>query len=184
MVGRGRSEASQEMKVCDIQKKDGVVYVDDVAVPTTEDAYKCFRTLYNTALGTANYLKFGHVGVRTSLITKTGIVFEHSYLNRLCSKYANVPRVRCYLMGIVDTSYCRIVGCYDFYDRYFTSDECEVDSYLDWVFSKDSGVLRQYDRRNHLGRTNTKKKIQWKKQNKKRLNSSPLSRLSHLQKKS
>ena len=146
------------MKVCDIQKRDGVVYVDDVAVPTTEDAYKYFRSLYNAALGTANYLKLGHVGVRTSRITKTGIVFEPSYLKTLCRKYADVPRVRCYLMGIVDASYCRIVGCYDFYDKYLTSEEAEVDRYLDWVFSKDSGVLRQYDRRNHLGRTNIKHK--------------------------
>lgn len=156
MASRGRSEAGKEMKVCEIQRKDGVVYVDDIAVPTTEDAYKYFRTLYNNALGAANYLKFGHVGVRTSRITQTGIVFERSYLNSLYDKYADVPRVRCYLMGIVDTSYCRIVGCYDFYDKYFTCDDKEVDGYLDWIFSKESGALRQYDRRNHLGRTNTK----------------------------
>lgn len=146
------------MKVCDIRRESGIIYVDDVAVSTTEEAYKYFRDLYNTRLGRANYLKLGHRGVRTSRITATGIVFEPSYYDFLCERYADVPRVRCYLMGLINSSYCKIVGCHDFYDRYLTSNEDEIDSYLDWVFSKDSGVLRQYDRRNHLGRTNTKHK--------------------------
>lgn len=143
------------MRVCEIRSKDGCVFVNDAACNSADDAYKAFRELYNLALGKANYLKLGHAGVRTSRITDTGIIFRPEYLEYLRNTYADAPRVRCYLMGLLEASYCKIVGCYDL-EKYDTEEATE--RYLDWVFSKDSGLLRQYDRRNHLGRTNSKTK--------------------------
>ena len=153
------------MKVCEIRRDGDIIRVDDASFSTADDAYKLFRNLYNKALGKANYSKLGHSGVRTSRITATGIVFTPEYLSILRRRYIGVPRVRCYLMGLIGSSYCKIVGCYDL--KEFSTEE-ETERYLDWVFSKDSGLLRQYDRRNHLGRTNIKQKIQWKTQNRTR----------------
>lgn len=144
------------MKVCEVYSYEGKIFVDKKEFDTYDAAYRCIREKYNAALGKANYLKFGHIGNRTARISKPGIVLESSYREYLQSTYEHTKKVKWYLLGMIDTSYSKITGCYYFGDEYKDYDEMQVEEYLDWIFCRGSDMLCQYDRRPTKKITNTK----------------------------
>ena len=139
------------MKVCTIERKNDVVLFNGKRCGSVNDAYLLYRTLYNAALGKNAYGKYGHVGQRVERITETGIEFESGYKESLAEEFSGESKVRCYMLGMLGASYCRVFGQCDFGNGFSKAEDTE--RYIDWLLGFGMKNTRLCDRRGHTGRT-------------------------------
>ena len=150
-VARGRGEKetqAQGVGMEQITRRDGVYYFGDRRCIDVEDAYRRFRDEYHESLGRAVYKRLDRIGQRKERIHGFGFDFDCGYGN-LSDRYG---RTRYRLLGLVDISYCRLVGMWD----YPALSDNEFDGWLDWAFSRNSGGLTMVGRRQKVGRTGKK----------------------------
>lgn len=137
-----------------IEKRKDTFYYGDKACSNAGEAYGLFREDYHKELGKRVYRRLNRVGQREERVHGFGSYYPVKYSDELAEKYGNTGRVRSYLMGIVDISYCRMVGIWDMPD--ISDDEC--DAYLDWLVDRKSNALYLVGRNVKTGRTATRKK--------------------------
>lgn len=153
------------MKVCTIENRDGKPILDGLQCSSPDEAYLLFRNKYNKALGKASYKKLGHIGQRTERITQAGIDFNEEYKEKLKEEFSDGHRIRCYIIGLIGTSYCRIFGQWGFGDQFSDYDDDRSERYLDWLLASGMDNTSLFGRRDHTGRTNLKIKHNGRRKN-------------------
>ena len=134
------------MTVCTIENKDGKILLDGIDCGSVNNAYLLYRHRYNKALGNASYRKYGHVGKRKERITSKGIEFEDTYRQQLQNEFSNCAAVKYYMLGMLDASYCRTIGSWE-YAALGEDDEETAERYLDWLMCSGMHNARQFGRR-------------------------------------
>lgn len=132
-----------------ISKRDNVFYYGESPCLNAEDAYARFRNDYHESLGKRVYRRLNRIGQRKERIHEFGFVFSEPV--KWVNPYDSNPgRTRILLMGLVEGSYCRMLGRWDT-DPRLGVDDFEV--WFDWAFSAGSGQLRLAGRKEKAGRT-------------------------------
>ena len=158
------------MRVCSIEKTEGKILFNGDYCASAAAAYQLFRAKYNKALGTANHLKFGHVGQRVERITRVGIDFDSQYMQELQDRFGGTKKVRYYILGLVGSVYCRSFGSWDFDTVLEQLDDEGVEEYLDWLMCAGFKNARLHGRRDQVGRTNIKNYNNGRRKHKKECN--------------
>lgn len=146
------------MRVCSISRRGPSWLVDGLPVCGAEGAYAAFRRLWNAALGGAVRHRLGVRWLRTERLHDAGCHFRPWYAARLSARYGGCGRVRAYLLGLVGTSYCRIVDVSDYAPALSGSpsewgDAEEVESEVDWLLCAGStSLLGRRDKAGRAGR--------------------------------
>lgn len=141
------------MKVCSIEGSDDGILFDGVRCSSADDAYRLYRSRYNSSLGKDTHSRYGHVGERTERLTKTGICFDDKYRESIVSEFGGRDRIRTYIIGILGVSYCKIFGEWDL-DEDITDEQ--YDRYIDWILCDGLHNMRLYGRRTAVTRNNFK----------------------------
>ena len=140
-----------------IVKRDGRIYYGDWLCSDADGAYRLFRNEYNASCERSAFLRLNRLGQREERIHGYGFVFSHPLsFKRDDGGTGGKTRVR--ILGLVDISYCRIVGCKDWPDN--LSDD-EFEKWLDWAFSRGSGALRTVGK-DKSGRTSKRFKTKYR----------------------
>ena len=125
-----------------ITSHDGVFYYGGQRCDDIEDLYQRFRRDYHDSIGRKAFRRLDRLGQRKERVHGFGFVFG----DREGMVYGQQPRRECFLLGLVNVSYCWIVGLSDVRDE-------SVDAYVDRLFEKGSGMLKFIGKRSGLGRT-------------------------------
>ena len=133
----------------EITRKDGEYYYGSIRCKSVDDAYCRFREDYHEEIGRRAYRRLNRVGQRQERIHGCGFDFTEDYSNELARKYAGYGRVRCWIMGLVGISYCRMVGIWDWADI----DDDAFWEYLDWLFDRRSNATYVVGKNYKAGRT-------------------------------
>lgn len=141
-----------------VTRREGRLYYGERFCENADKAYRLFRADFNARAGRNSYGRLNKLQVRKERIHGFGFVFEDSYRAFLERKYGHLPRVKYRIAGLVRISYCRIL---DYWDLPAVQEE-DIYEYLDWVFAKDSGVLRLFSRRDSTGRTSKRLKTKYR----------------------
>ena len=140
-----------------IVRKDGEVYYGSRRCRDVDDAYCRFRDDYHVSLGKLAYYRLNRIGRRQERIHGKGFEFSHPVsFERHDGGACGTVAVR--LLGIVATSYCRVVGGWDV--------PCETEEefweWFDWAFSRGSRSLRLVGRNEKAGRTSDRIKTRYR----------------------
>lgn len=127
-----------------IVRKDGRIYYGEHLCTDADDAYCRFRDDYHRSLGRLAYYRLNRIGQRKERIHDNGFVFSRNL------DYEGNGKVDVRLLGLVETSYCRIAGGWNIP----CESEDEFERWVDWAFSRGSGALRLVGRKDKAGRTN------------------------------
>lgn len=138
-----------------IAKKDGRFYYGDCACRDADDAYCRFRDDYHRDVGRKAFERLNRLGQRTERIHEQGFVFARE-VNPVHLLFPQSMAAR--LLGIIGTSYCRIIGGWDVHRG--TDDE--FGSWLDWLLSRGSGAVRLVGRKDKAGRTSKRLKARYR----------------------
>lgn len=130
-----------------ISRKDGIIYYGGQPCDDIDDAYMLFRRDYHDSIGRRAFSRMDRLGQRSERIHGFGFVFRGGH--GLGSVVHGHRRRRCFLLGLVNLSYCWIVGLSDM----ARLDERELDGYIDMIFEKGSGMLKFIGKRDGHGRT-------------------------------
>lgn len=138
-----------------ITRRDDVFYYGDHACRDADDAYCRFRNDYHKVVGRKAFERLNRLGQRAERIHERGFVFS-SYSGSYISLYPG--RVEGRLLGLVGTSYCRIIGGWDVHCG---TDE-EFDRWLDWALSEDHWAVRMVGKKDKAGRTSKRLKARYR----------------------
>lgn len=134
----------------------GYLY-DDWFCANSDTAYEYFRRDYHKSLGKVTALRLDHIGNRKERIHSFGFVFADSRLREIGSfSQQPVRRVKCHFMGLVDISYCRMIGLHDVMRAFPSASALSDEDYriiIDKIFSADSQLLFQVGKNQKVGRT-------------------------------
>ena len=138
-----------------ITRRDGVFYYGDAACRDADDAYCRFRDDYHRAVGRKAFERLNRLGQRVERIHRKGLVFS----GEIKADHPLFPRrVAGRLLGLVGTSYCRIIGGWDVHCG---TDE-EFDRWLDWALSEEHWAVRMVGKKDKAGRTSKRLKARYR----------------------
>lgn len=160
MAGRNRSYGRKtKAKRVGTITRCGTGYLYDNWFCTNSDAaYEYFRKDYHKSLGKVATLRLDHIGNRKERIHSYGFVFSDSYLQSINATIPQIPakRVKCYFMGLVGISYCRMIGIHDVLRSFPSASTLSDEDYrriIDRIFSSESRLLFQVGKKEKVGRT-------------------------------
>lgn len=131
-----------------ITRRNGVFYYGDRPCKDADEVYCLFRNDYHKSLGKANHFRLNRIGSRKERVHGQGI-FLTKELEDSLREFDGLPKVKCRIMGIVETAYSRMVCLEDMPD---ISEE-KFERYLLWLFRKGGNTLYYVGRRDRVGRT-------------------------------
>ena len=138
-----------------ITRRDEVFYYGDTACRDADDAYRRFRNDYHKVVGRKAFERLNRLGQRTERIHERGFVFSRE----IDAVHPSFPgSVVGRLLGLVGTSYCRIIGGWDVHCR---TDE-EFDRWLDWALSEEHWAVRMVGKKDKAGRTSKRLKARYR----------------------
>lgn len=141
-----------------IVRKDGQIFYGRIQCLDADEAYCLFRDDYHRSIGKRASYKLDRLGQREERIHGYGFSFSHPVsLGADDRRPSKATPVR--LLGIVDISYYRIVGCWEWPDNL---SEQEFERWLDWAFTKGSGALRLIGKKDKAGRTSKRLKTRYR----------------------
>lgn len=128
-----------------ITKVSGCFYYGKSVCESVDDAYSKFRKDYHQSLGKNVAARLNRLGSRKERVHGYGIDFAEPKESSVILE----KKVPVYLMGIVADGYCRMLGMHNAPDL----EEEEYEQWLDFAFSRNSGVLRTVGVKFKAGRT-------------------------------
>ena len=137
-----------------ITKRDGFYYYGEQRCDDASEAYSCFREDYHKSIGRDASRKLDKLGRRRERVHGFGFVFDKP-VEKPGGHYG---RTRCWFMGLVGLSYCRLTGIMDCPDL----PEEEFYKWLDWAFSRGSGALMTLGIKAKTGRTSKRLKKRYR----------------------
>lgn len=141
-----------------IVRKDEGIYYGERLCRDAEEAYELFRNEYHASIGRKAFLRLNRLGQREERIHGYGFSFSHPMSFERDDGGAG-GKVRVRILGLVDISYCRIVGCRE-WPCGLSEDEFE--RWFDWAFSRGSGALRLIGKKDKSGRTSKRLKTKYR----------------------
>lgn len=131
-----------------ITKKGSSFYYGAVKCISSDEAYRMFREDIHSSIGRDSTKRLNRLGQRTDLIHWRGFVFDRGYFSP--DRYEYDTAVNSRIIGIIGSSYCRIIGLWDIPDI----DDAESDYFFDWLLEDGNRALRLTNRKGGLGRNN------------------------------
>ncbi len=128
-----------------ITRKDGRIYYGQRKCEDADDAYRRFRNDYHESVGRKAFFRLDRLGQRMERVHGFGFDFDGPVLP--VKEHYGKTKYR--LLGLVDISYCRLVGLWDMPEL----GDGEWERWLDWAFSRNSGALSLVGRNDKSGRT-------------------------------
>lgn len=128
-----------------ITKRDGYYYYGEHKCDDASEAYSLFREDYHKSIGRVASRKLDRTGQRKERVHGFGFCFDSDVL----PPPGEFGKVKCWFLGLVNLSYCRLTGirdCPDLPDEQFYE-------WLDWAFSRGSGAVRTVGLKQKTGRT-------------------------------
>lgn len=112
------------------------------------DVYQKFCEDYNKELGRqVSSLGLDRVGRRKERIHGFGFVFVGG--NSFGDRFMKYKRTNCYIEGLMQISYVRMIGIWD----YPPISSNDFEDWLDWIFSRGNKWLRTVGTKQKVGRT-------------------------------
>lgn len=127
-------------------RKDGLLYYGEEQVKNIEQAYERIRKEHNRKVGRQVAKRLDRIMGRKERIHGFGFSFDSPIKRKVSSSVCRIP-IR--LLGLISTSYVFIVGSWDFPEI----DDEDFDQWIDWILSKNSGMLKLVGKYDRAGRT-------------------------------
>ncbi len=120
---------------------------------SADAVYKKFRNEYHKTLKRNFHYRLDTIGQRKERIHGFGFVFKPTLE---CDFSA--ARYTCFLLGLVDISYVRSIGIWEYKD---IKDE-DFGLWLDWIFRRGTKSLRLVGAKDKVGRTSKRLKTRYR----------------------
>lgn len=129
-----------------VTRKDGLLYYGEEQIKNIEQAYERIQEEHNRKVGRQVAKRLDRIMRRKERIHGFGFSMESSIKRDTFSSLCKIP-IR--LLGLISTSYVFIVGSWDFPEI----DDEDFDQWIDFVLSKNSGMLKLVGKYDRAGRT-------------------------------
>ncbi len=130
-----------------IVSRGGVYYYGGESCADADDAYRKFRKDLHDSLGKEVFKRLDRIGRRRERVHGYGFFFDGGAPHS--EEFAWMGRVPYRILGLVQTSYCRMIGMWDVPDM----PDDKYERWLEWAFSYGTKCLRRVGTDEKVGRT-------------------------------
>lgn len=132
-----------------IVRRDDGVYYGEIRCSSVDEAYGRYRRYYNESVGRLAFRRLNRLGSRVERVHGYGFDFGSEELDGFACYTSGNGAVKCHMMGLVCTGYCRMTGL-----RYMPDvPEDKFPEYIDWLFETGKGRTRTVGKKYAFGRT-------------------------------